>query len=383
MYRWHTLPAARAKAARLGYRGALYAWESADDGQDVTPSHVLSPSGDLVRIKVGEEEQHVSAAVAYGIWTYWRATEDDGFLLQAGAEMVVETARFWASRAVLEEDGQRHIRGVIGPDEYHESIDDDAYTNGMAAWNLAFAAELWRTLAERWPSDRERLARRLGVEPGEPARWDEAARAMYTGFDPSTGLFEQFQGYFGLEEFDLAMLEPRSAPVEALLGRESIQRSKLVKQPDVVLLHYLLPDRYPLSVQRANFAYYEPRTGHGSSLSPPIHAAMAARLGQLELAARYFRQTAEIDLANNMGNAAGGVHAGALAGLWHAAVFGFAGLELGPDGPRFRARLPRGWSRMKVRCRWRGRPIHVTLGEEARARTAAEPPENPTREVSP
>ena len=145
MYRYHTLPAARRRAARLGYRGALYAWESADTGEDVTPSLVLPPDGELIRILTGEQEQHISADVAYAVWSYWRTTGDEAFLLQAGAEILLETARFWASRVECGEDGRHHILGVIGPDEYHETVDDNAYTNGMARWNLLTGERVART----------------------------------------------------------------------------------------------------------------------------------------------------------------------------------------------------------------------------------------------
>jgi trehalose/maltose hydrolase-like predicted phosphorylase len=136
MYRHRTLGGARAKAARLGWRGALYAWESAGTGDEATPRWVHGPGGKIIEVLCGTQEQHISADVAYAVWQYWQATGDDGFLLDAGAEIILETARFWASRAGPEADGLRHIRGIIGPDEYHETVDDNAYTNGMARWNL-------------------------------------------------------------------------------------------------------------------------------------------------------------------------------------------------------------------------------------------------------
>ena len=301
MYRYHTIAAARAKAARLGYRGAFYAWESADTGEDVTPAFAVAPDGQVVRVLTGEQEQHISADVAFGVWNYWQATGDDRFLVDAGAEILIETARFWASRAELEEDGRYHIRGVIGPDEYHETVDDNAYTNGLAQWNLEVAAEIANLVAERWPGQWRALSRQFGIEPEEPNGWQQVARDFYTGFDEQTGLFEQFRGYFGLEEIDLAAFVPRTAPMDVLLGRERIQRSKIIKQPDVVMLIYLLWERMPPEVRRANFEYYEPRCGHGSSLSPAIHALVAARLGDTALAERYFRQAAEIDLADKWG----------------------------------------------------------------------------------
>jgi len=364
MYRYNTLPAARARASKLGYRGAIYAWESAYTGEDVTPSLVIMPNGEVVRVLVGEQEHHISADVAYGVWRYWQATSDVPFLFNAGAEILFETARFWASRAQREGDGRYHIRNVIGPDEYHESVDDNAYTNGMAQWNLEIAAELASHLALRWPDEWHGLCERVGMRSDETKEWLHVAENMYLGFDPQTGLFEQFQGYFGLEDIDLEAYESRTAAMDVVLGRERIQHSKVIKQADVLMLLYLLWDRFPITVHEANFRYYERRTGHGSSLSPPIHAIIAARLGHTELAYRYFRQTAEIDLANNMGNAAGGVHAAALGGLWQAIVFGFAGVELTPQGPRAHPRLPVPWREIRFAIQWRGERFPFEVRQE-------------------
>jgi kojibiose phosphorylase len=361
MYRYHTLPAARARAARFGYRGALYAWESADTGEDVTPPFVVAPTGEVVRLRVAEQEQHISADVAYGTWSYWQASADERFLLEAGAEILFETARFWASRAQLEEDGQYHIREVMGPDEYHESVDDNAYTNGMARFNLEIGAEVAALLEARWPERWRELSGRLGLSSDEPSRWLRTASQLYSGLDERTGLIEQFRGYFGLEDIDLRDYEPRTAAMDVLLARDRIQRSQVIKQPDVLMLLYLLGERFPPEVQQANFRYYDARTGHGSSLSPSIHATLAARLGDIDLATKYLRQTAQIDLANTMGNAASGVHVAALGGLWQAVVFGFAGVTLSGDEPRVAPRIPDHWKRLQFALRWRGGHIAIDL----------------------
>jgi len=375
MYRYHTLSGARAKAARLGYRGALYAWESADTGEEMTPPFVVSPDGEIVRILTGEQEHHISADVAFGVWKYWEATGDERFLVDAGAEILIETARFWASRAEREDDGCYHIRGVIGPDEYHETVDDNAYTNGLAQWNLEVGEEVTRLVAERWPEQWRALSRRLGLEAEEPHRWLQVARELYTGFDEQTSLFEQFRGYFGLEDIDLAAFAARTAPMDVLLGRERIKRSKIIKQADVVMLVHLLWERLLPEVRKANFEYYEPRCGHGSSLSPAIHALVAARLGDAALAERHFRQASEIDLSDNMGNAAGGVHVGALGGLWQAVVFGFAGLRFTDEGPEHRPKLPPSWRSLSMRFQWRGRWHEVVLPESgAERRTTGDDP---------
>jgi trehalose/maltose hydrolase-like predicted phosphorylase len=195
------------------------------------------------------------------------------------------------------------------------------------------------------------------------------AERLYTGLDPRTGVFEQFRGYFDLEPIDLAAYEPRTAPMDVLLGRQRIQRSQVIKQADVVMLLALLWERFPPPVREANFRYYEPSTAHGSSLSPAVHALVAARLGDVDLAERYFRQGASIDLANNMGNAAGGVHIAALGGLWQATVLGCAGMALRPDGLAFAPNPLRPWQQLRFPVCWRGRDLVVTLGREPRSLT--------------
>ncbi len=369
MYRYHMLPGARKKAREKGYRGALYPWESADSGDEVTPSFGLGPGGQVIPILTGDLEQHISADVAYAVWQYWRATGDDDFLLRAGAEILLETARFWASRATKEADGRYHIRNVIGPDEYHERVDDNAYTNVMAQCNIEWALQVAELLRERWPERWSDLSDQLALTAGEMDAWRETAQAMYTGFDPATGLFEQFQGYFSLEDIDVRAYEPRTAPMEVILGRERTARSQIIKQSDVVILMYLLWDRFPPAVREANFRYYEPRCGHGSSLSPSIHALVAARLGFEGLARRYFRQAFEIDLINNMGNAAGGVHSAAQGGLWQAIVFGFGGMQLREDGLAFDPRPLPEWRTLEFCVQWRGRKLHVSA--EAAPRSVA------------
>jgi kojibiose phosphorylase len=172
---------------------------------------------------------------------------------------------------------------------------------------------------------------------------------------------EEFRGYFGLEDVDIRSFEPRTTPLDMILGRERTHASQVVKQADVVLFIYLLWDRFPEAVREANFRHYEPRTGHGSSLSPAIHALVAARLGDTQLALRYFRQSAEIDLANNMGNAAGGVDAAALGGLWQATLFGFGGMHLTDEGPAFRPHLPATFEALEFRVEWRGRKLLVRI----------------------
>ncbi len=360
-YRHHTLDAAREKARAAGFRGAMYPWESADTGEETTPRAIISPSGEVIRVLNGELEVHITADVAFAIWQYWQATGDDDFFREFGAEIMLETARFWASRGALESDGACHIRHVIGPDEYHEGVDDNAYTNLMAAWNLRHGAETARVIRERWPDVWHALAARLQIKEEELAAWSKLADVMFTGLNPDTALFEQFTGYFQKEPIDLKSYEPRSAAMDVILGHGRIQQTNVVKQADVVMAMYLLWDDMPARVRSTNFHYYEPRTGHGSSLSPAMHALVAARLGEMPVADRYLRQASEIDLSNNMGNAAGGVHAAAMGGLWQAMIFGFAGVKPRDDSVAFAPNLLSHWQRLVFPFQWRERLFHVSI----------------------
>jgi kojibiose phosphorylase len=363
MYRYHTLGAARRKAQGHGYQGALYAWESADSGDETTPREVVTPDGRVVSILTGEQEHHISADVAYAVWQYWRATADDSFMVDAGADILVETARFWTSRARMEADGHAHIRAVIGPDEYHETVDDNAYTNVMARWNLERAADTVAILKREQPTHWTLLSAHLALTEDEPAGWRRIAAALVTGFHPDTELFEQFEGYLGLDEVNVIEHRSHATPIDVCLG-ERTRQSKAIKQADVVALSALLWDEWPRSVHEANFNYYEPRTAHGSSLSPALHALVAARLGDGALARNYLHQAAEIDLANNMGNAAGGVHIAALGGLWQAAVFGVAGVRLREDGIALDPHMLPGWTEMRCSLQWRQCVVRLTLAAD-------------------
>jgi trehalose/maltose hydrolase-like predicted phosphorylase len=372
MYRYHTLPGARKKAQYLGYRGAMYAWESADTGEETTPEAVIDHNGNIVAVLCGTQEQHISADVAYAVWQFWQATGDDKFLLDGGAEILLDTARFWSSRATLEEDGQYHIRGIIGPDEYHEHVDDNAYTNILAGWNIERGLEIWEMLGARWPQDAERLKAKLELTEAEMEEWRKVATGLKVLFDPKTNLFEQFEGFFGLEYVDLAAFKGRTVPMDVILGRERTQASQVVKQADVVALLGLLPRDFSPEVHVANFEYYELRCGHGSSLSRGMHALVAARLGRLEMAMRHFRETAATDLTDTAMGSAGGIHIASMGALWQAAVFGFAGLTLREDGLEFDPHLPPEWGSLSFRVQWRGRKLKVRLDPEGLQATLEE-----------
>ena len=360
MYRFHTLPGARAKAAHFGFKGALYAWESADTGAETTPERVVGADGALIDILTGEMEHHISADIAYAVWQYWRFTSDDDFFLRAGAEIVLDTARFWASRAVAEADGKRHIRHVIGPDEYHEDVDDNAFTNVMARWNIARGLETMDVLRQHWPNHAAALREKLALGDEELADWRDAIARIVTGLDPATGIYEEFAGFHALQPLELAAYADRKVPIDVVIGRELTQRSQVVKQADVVALIALLSEEFPGTTAETNFRYYEPRCAHGSSLSTGMHARVAARLGDAEMALRYLRATAATDLDPDP-NTAGGVHIAGLGALWQAVILGFAGLDLKGGVLCVDPRLPPQWHSLSFRVSWRGRSVAIGI----------------------
>ena len=342
-YRIRRLPAARAEARRLGRAGARFPWESAGEGVDVTPNAMQLPTGDLRPVRTGQLEEHIVADVAWAAACYIDWTGDAAFAAGAGRELLIETARYWASRVRRDDDGRAHIEGVIGPDEYHELIDDNAFTNVMARWNLRRASAI-----------------EGGVANAERAAWHAVADALVDGYDPQTKLYEQHAGFFDLEPIVIAEISPRR-PIAAdlLLGVERIRQTQVVKQPDVLMLHHLVPDEVAAESLHANLDFYEPRTAHGSSLSPAIYAALLARARRFGPALAWLNIAARIDLDDLTGSTAGGLHLATMGGLWQALVFGFAGVRAGEDCLLIDPRLPPQWDALQVGLRYRGTPVRL------------------------
>ena len=353
-YRWHNLPGAREKAAANGFNGAQYPWESAGSGREVTPTWLLHPTDRtrLVRIWTGDIEIHISADISYAIMQYWRASGDDAFLIDRGAEIILDTARFWASRVEWDADRKQcRISNVVGPDENHDRVDDNAYTNLLTQWHLRTALNLVQWLKDKAPAAWRRYQKNLNLDKVELNRWQETIDHIYVPFDPATGMIEQFAGYFKCKDVDLPSLEPRTQSVQALLGIEGASATQVIKQPDVLMLLYLLPELYDAQVLQVNYDYYTPRTDltYGSSLGPSIQAIMACKIGDAAAAYENFMRAASADLYDVRGNAGDGIHGASSGGLWQAVVFGFAGLHRTADGWQTRPCLPPGWKKIKFK----------------------------------
>jgi trehalose/maltose hydrolase-like predicted phosphorylase len=341
-YRLRRLDAARARARAAGLCGARFPWESAASGEDVTPGSGRL-SGRRVPILTGRLEEHITADVAWAAAHYAGWT---GLDRPAVAPLLAETARYWASRCRLDTAGRAHIDGVIGPDEYHEPVDDNAFTNVMARWNLRAGAD---------------TAGRVGIGPAETRRWRELADRLVDGYDPATGLYEQFAGFFGLEPLLISDVAVPPVAVDLLLGRDRVARSQLIKQPDVVMLHHLVPDEVEPGSLGPNLDYYDPRTAHGSSLSPAITASLLARAGRPDEALAMLRMALELDLEDLTGMTGAGLHMANLGGVWQAVVAGMAGVRVRAGVLTVDPRLPGAWDGLQLRFRCLGRKVRLDI----------------------
>jgi beta-phosphoglucomutase len=362
-YRYHTLNGARRKASHSGYEGAMFAWESAATGDEVTPRWATpnDPYAEAVRIWCRDREIHISADIAYAIWQYWQATGDDRWLRDYGAEIILDSARFWMSRLEWHEQQSRYeLCGVIGADEYHEQVNNNAFTNRMVQWHLEKAIAVYTWLQHRFPDQAAVLSQRLQLTPEKRLLWQAAIEQIYIPDDATTGLIEQFEGFFQLKDIDLNDYEPRDRSIQAVLGIDETNQRQVLKQPDVLMLLYLMRDTQAASAYRnilqKNWDYYAPRTDitYGSSLTTAIHAVLAANLGNAADSYQQFIQAAMVDLEDNRGNTGDGIHAASAGGLWQAVVFGFGGIQLKDSGPIATPHLPPTWTRLKFKLHWRG-----------------------------
>ncbi len=365
-YRYHNLDGARKKARNNGFKGAQFPWESASTGEEVTPTWVpyFADPTKMVRIWTGDIEIHISAMICFALCQYWTATGDDEFMLQRGAEVFFEVARFWASRAEWNKSAERYeFRDVIGPDENHDHVDNNAFTNAFARWTLRTARRLLDWVEQRDPALAADYRARLQLDEAELTLWQKVAEKIYFAYDPSTGLVEQFEGYFQRRDIDLAAMEPRTESVQGLLGIEGANLVQVIKQPDVLMLAYLLPELFDERSLHANYDYYTARTDHtyGSSLGPSIQAIMACRLGRQEDAYEHFIRAARADLRDVRGNAGDGIHGASAGGVWQAVVFGFGGLRVNEKGWTVQPHLPAHWKRLTYRFKFRGQEQVIDL----------------------
>lgn len=364
MYRYRNLVAARRNATSTGCCGARFPWESADTGEETTPLWGVNYAGERVRIWTGEIEAHIAADIGFAVLQYWQATGDNEFMRNFGLQMLLEICAFWAGFAKFEkESGQYEIRDVIGPDEFHEHVDNNVYTNYLVKWILIRTVEAASKELASDPASVAATLRAAGLELECLKEFSRVAGLLKVPAGKDTLLIEQFDGYFDLDDPEITRWDENGMPLwpDSLdLGR--IDRTQLIKQPDVVMLFALLGSEFDREVKCANYDYYEKRTMHKSSLSPSMYAMVGLPLGRNAHAYEYFIKAVETDLVDNQRNTALGIHSASMGGVWQTAVFGFGGLSFDSCGiPAFEPWLPPQWKSLKYRIVHRGNPVQIEV----------------------
>ncbi len=350
-FRCRILGRARARAAEMSQRGALFPWRTIG-GEEAS-----------AYFPAGTAQYHINADIALAIARYVAATGDRGFLVDCGAEVVFETARLWADLGdyIPAQGGAFCINGVTGPDEYTALVNNNCFTNLMARAHLRYAATLADELRLEANPAFERLAGRIGLADAEVADWRRAADLMRIPRDRELGIHAQDDEFLALARWDFASTPRSCYPLLLHFHPLVIYRHQVLKQPDVVLAQVLLGSQFTTAEKRRNFDYYDPITTGDSSLSPCIQSVAAAELGYADLAYEYFMRTARMDLDDVNGNVSHGVHAAAMAGSWVSLVHGFAGFRDDAGRISFAPRLPAAWSRLRFRMRLTGVLLQVTI----------------------
>ncbi len=365
MYRYHTLPAARKKAASNGFEGAQYAWESTLSGEESTPPSIIHPeTGEVIPVLNGPLEIHISASVAHAAWEYWNISGDNEFMRDYGAEIILSTAVFWGSRVEKNKERDEYeLTDVIGPDEWHEHVNNNTFTNFMARWNLQTALDILQWLRTTAPDKAQALEKQLDLTSQRLEHWQDVVKHMRILQNPETKVFEQFDGFFKRETLDQEKYKGRTDSYQGILGVEGIQKYRIVKQADVLMLLTVLNQDFDQETKQANWDYYYPLTDHeyGSSLTPAFHVILACELGKENAATELFRLGNLVDIENLRGNTPEGIHTACSGAVWQAAIFGFAGLKISEDGYTTGPHLPDKWTRLAFNFTLRGKLERVDL----------------------
>ncbi len=365
-YRYLSLAGAHKKARQNGYEGAQFPWESAwlDDGE-VTP--VWGAADIITKIWSGFIEQHITADVAYGVWQYYMVTQDQDFMDSYGYELLLDTARFWASRLEWsEEDQLYHINDVVGPDEYKEHADDNAYTNYMAHWNIGIAIQYYEELKEKRPQIFTKLNEKMGLDQAYDVWKERRERICLPKPRGEDLVIAQDAKYLTYPVIDLTKYKEASE-VGTLFKEynlEQVNQMQVSKQADIMILFFLMEDLFPLDVKRANWDYYEPKTLHDSSLSLSTHVILASDMKDKKMAYELFQRAVRIDAGENMKSSDAGIHAASIAGIWQSVVYGFGGVRMLHGELRVCPMLPDAWRSLEFFIYWHGQKLQLRMDHQ-------------------
>jgi alpha,alpha-trehalose phosphorylase len=354
-FRCGMLGAARERAREIGHGGALFPWRTIN-GREASAWYAA-----------GTAQYHINADIAYAMHHYNRVTGDLEFMLDQGAEVLVETARFWIELGFFSErrGGRFFINGVTGPDEYTTVVNNNAYTNLMAKENLEIAVRVIEWLEGTDPAAHTRLVRATGLSGAEVETWRRAAAAMHVPRHEELGIVLQDEHFLERKRWDFQATPADKHPLLLHHHPLELYRHQVIKQTDVVLATYLVGDHFSEDEKRRTFDYYDPLTTGDSTLSACIQSVIASEVGYPDAALEYFLDACAVDLTDAHGNTADGIHIASAGGTWLALVAGFGGLRDSDGEVRFHPRLPGEWDRLRFRAQVREQVIEVDMTHAA------------------
>jgi maltose phosphorylase len=286
-------------------------------------------------------------------------------LYHEGIEMLLQICRFMASAGGWSPlHGDFGFYGVMGPDEFHMMVNHNCYTNVMGKKAFEFTLSVLAEMQREAPNLYSQAVAKTGLKPQEPEQWKEMAAKMRIPKDERTGVYEQHAGYFDLPHVDLQQFPPEQIPVYKNWAYIKIFRHNMVKQPDVLNLMYFYSQDYTLEEKRANYEFYEARTIHESSLSPSLHAILAAELSKLDEAYTFFSYGARMDLDNYNRNTDQGLHVTSAAGVWASMIFGFGGMRTDGEVLSFQPMIPTQWKSYRFRVCYRDAILEVRMNHQ-------------------
>jgi len=362
LYRYKRLDSARGIAKKFGFKGTMFPWESAGLGVDETPGWAKDLDGKVIRIHTGKMEHHITANIAYAFYHYYNITRDEKFFDHYGYEVMFETARFWASRVEYNKKGNKYeIKNVVGPDEFHSDVNNNAYTNMMAKWNLFTAYKLFQRIKKTKPKIYKTVTNKINLSAKEALEWKEIADRVSISLTKDR-ILEQFDGYFKKRYVKISSWDENYLPVISnKLTPRGYNKTQLVKQADVVMLLYLLSDIFTFKTKKKNYEYYIERTLHRSSLSFPIHSIVGTNVGDKGGAYRFFNAALHTDIANVHSNTSRGIHAACIGGTWQALINGFAGVRIQKEVLSVNPQLPGTWRKIVFSLYWRGKLLKIEV----------------------
>lgn len=323
LYRYNHLQAAIDNATNIGFT----------DGAALYPMATVDGKEGQNEWEITFEEIHRNGAIAYAIYNYVNYTDDKSYLVDHGLEVLIGISRFWSQRVSFSKEKNQYVMlGVTGPNEYENNINNNWYTNMLACWTMQYTIDVIKEIKNTTPNRYQALSNNLNFKADEELkRWHDIIENMYFPIDNKTGVFLQQEGYLDKEQIMVKDLDPAQRPINQHWSWDRILRSCFIKQADVLQGLFFFPDKYDKKTLKNNFDFYEPRTVHESSLSPCIHAALAARIGYLDKAYEMFMRTARLDLDDYNSEAAEGCHITSMAGTWLSLVYGYAGFWVKND----------------------------------------------------